>query len=93
MIVITVGKNALLGIKDKDKYLEDFRAAFKAEYGSPIMYTNDNSFEGIKIGFRFKDRGVPLFKADAILKRIKSAFTCNNAQSHQVHESSPQTPG
>ena len=33
MIVITVGKNALLGIKDKDKYLEDFRAAFKAEYG------------------------------------------------------------
>jgi hypothetical protein len=29
MIVITVGKNALLGIKDKDKYLEDFRAALK----------------------------------------------------------------
>lgn len=50
MIVITVGKNALLGVKDKDKYLEDFRAAFKAEYGYPIMYTNDNSFEGIKIG-------------------------------------------
>lgn len=74
MIVITVGKNALLGIKDKDKYLEDFRAAFKTEYDYPIMYTNDNSFEGIKIGFRFKDRGVPLFKADAILKRIKSAF-------------------
>jgi hypothetical protein len=30
MIVITVGKNALLGIKDKDKYLENFRSAFKA---------------------------------------------------------------
>ena len=76
MIVITVGKNALLGIKDKDKYLEDFRAAFKAEYDYPIMYTNDNSFEGIKIGFRFKDRGVPLFKADAILRELSQHFTC-----------------
>ena len=74
MILITVGKNALLGIKDKDKYLEDFRAAFKAEYGYLIMYTNDNSFEGIKIGFRFKDRGIPLLKVDALLNRIKSAF-------------------
>ena len=74
MILITVGKNALLGINDKDKYLEDFRAAFKAEYGYLIMYTNDNSFEGIKIGFRFKDRGIPLLKVDALLNRIKSAF-------------------
>lgn len=74
MIVITVGKNALLGIKDKDQYLEDFRAAFKAEYGFPIMYTNDSSFEGIKIGFRFKDRGVPLNQVDKVLNRIKSAF-------------------
>ena len=41
MIVITVGKNALPPGVDQDKYLEDFRAAFKA---------------------------------DAILKRIKSAF-------------------
>lgn len=74
MIVISIGKNALLGIKDKDKYLEDFRAAFKAEYDYPIMYTNDDSIEGIKIGFRFKDRGIPLNKVDKVLHRIKSAF-------------------
>lgn len=74
MIVITIGKNALLGIKDEDKYLQDFRSAFKAEYGFPIMYVNDNSFEGIKISFRFKDRGVPLKQADKILNKIKSAF-------------------
>ncbi|MDN5471097.1 MAG: hypothetical protein L0G02_11895 [Lactococcus lactis] len=74
MIVITVGKNALLGIKDKDKYLENFRSAFKSEYGFPIMYTNDDSFEGIKIGFRFKDRGIPLNQVDKVLNRIKSAF-------------------
>lgn len=74
MIVITVGKNALLGIKDKDKYLEDFRVAFKAEYDYPIMYTNDDSIEGIKIGFRFTNRGIPLNKVDNVLNRIKSAF-------------------
>ena len=74
MIVITVGKNALPPGVDQDKYLEDFRAAFKAEYGFPIMYTNDDSFEGIKIGFRFKDRGIPLNQVDKVLNRIKSAF-------------------
>lgn len=74
MIVITVGKNALPPGVDQDKYLEDFRAAFKAEYDYPIMYTNDDSIEGIKIGFRFKDRGIPLTKVDKVLHRIKSAF-------------------
>ena len=38
------------------------------------MYTNDDSFEGIKIGFRFKDRGIPLNQVDKVLNRIKSAF-------------------
>lgn len=74
MIVVIVGKNALLGIKDKDKYLEDFRAAFKAEYGYPIMYTNDEKLLGIKVVFRFTDRGIPLNKVDKVLNRIKSAF-------------------
>jgi hypothetical protein len=74
MIVITVGKNALpLGV-DHDKYLEDFRAAFKAEYDYPIIYTDDKKLEGIKVGFRFTNRGIPLNKVDKILKRIKSAF-------------------
>jgi hypothetical protein len=74
MIVITVGKNALpLGV-DQDKYLEDFRAAFKAEYDYPIIYTDDKKLEGIKVGFRFTNRGIPLNKVDKILKRIKSAF-------------------
>ncbi|MCB2285360.1 hypothetical protein LGR48_18850 [Acinetobacter baumannii] len=74
MIVITVGKNALLGIKDKDKYLENFRSAFKAEYDYPIMYTNDEKLLGIKVGFRFTDRGIPLNKVDKVLNRINSAF-------------------
>lgn len=74
MIVITVGKNALPSGVDPDKYLEDFRASFKAEYDYPIMYTNDYSVEGIKISFRFKDRGIPLAKVDKVLHRIKSAF-------------------
>lgn len=74
MIVITVGKHALLGIKDKDKYLEDFRVSFKAEYDYPIMYIKDESIEGIKIGFRFTGKGVPLNIADQVLNRIRSAF-------------------
>ncbi|HAV3754985.1 TPA: hypothetical protein JIF26_004111 [Acinetobacter baumannii] len=74
MIVITVGKNALLGIKDKDKYLENFRSAFKAEYDYPIIYTDDKKLEGIKVGFRFTNRGIPLNMVDKILNRIKSAF-------------------
>lgn len=74
MIVITVGKNALPPGVDQDKYLEDFRAAFKAEYDYPIMYTNDEKLEGIKVGFRFTDRGIPLNKVDKVLNRIKSAF-------------------
>lgn len=74
MIVITLGRNALPTGVIQDKYLEDFRAAFKAEYDYPIMYTDDQSFEGIKIGFRFTNRGIPLKIADKVLNRIKSAF-------------------
>ena len=74
MIVITVGKNALPPGVDQDKYLEDFRAAFKAEYDYPIMYTNDEKLLGIKVGFRFTDPGIPLNKVDKVLNRIKSAF-------------------
>lgn len=74
MIVITVGKNALPPGVDQDKYLEDFRAAFKAEYDYPIMYTNDEKLLGIKVGFRFTYRGIPLNKVDKVLNRIKSAF-------------------
>ncbi|MCJ8878435.1 hypothetical protein [Acinetobacter baumannii] len=74
MIVITVGKNALPPGVDQDKYLEDFRAAFKAEYDYPIMYTNDEKLLGIKVGFRFTDGGIPLNKVDKVLNRIKSAF-------------------
>ncbi len=74
MIVITVGKNALPPGVDQDKYLEDFRAAFKAEYNYPIIYTDDKKLEGIKVGFRFTNRGIPLNMVDKILNRIKSAF-------------------
>lgn len=74
MIVITLGKNALPPGVDQDKYLEDFRAAFKAEYDYPIMYTDDEKLEGIKVGFRFTGRGIPLNKVDKVLNRIKSAF-------------------
>ncbi|MFW2757870.1 hypothetical protein ACN6RC_18610 [Acinetobacter baumannii] len=74
MIVITVGKNALPPGVDLDKYLEDFRAAFKAEYDYPIIYTDDKKLEGIKVGFRFTNRGIPLNMVDKILNRIKSAF-------------------
>lgn len=74
MIVITVGKNALPPGIDQDKYLEDFRTAFRAEYDYPIMYTNDEKLEGIKIGFRFTNRGIPLNIVDKVLNRIKSAF-------------------
>ena len=49
MIVITLGKNALPPGVNQDKYLEDFRAAFRADYGYPIMYNNDQDLEGIKI--------------------------------------------
>ncbi|MFP6441726.1 hypothetical protein, partial [Pseudomonas aeruginosa] len=59
---------------DQDKYLEDFRAAFKAEYDYPIIYTDDKKLEGIKVGFRFTNRGIPLNMVDKILNRIKSAF-------------------
>ncbi|MFU0452728.1 hypothetical protein ACMZ5C_20205 [Acinetobacter baumannii] len=74
MIVITVGKNALPPGVDQDKYLEDFRAAFKAEYDYPIIYTDDKKLEGIKVGFRFTNRGIPLNMVDKILNRIKSAL-------------------
>ncbi|MFJ1266639.1 hypothetical protein ACIKQ3_18285 [Acinetobacter baumannii] len=74
MIVITVGKNALPPGVDQDKFLEDFRAAFKAEYDYPIIYTDDKKLEGIKVGFRFTNRGIPLNMVDKILNRIKSAF-------------------
>ncbi|MFW2728108.1 hypothetical protein [Acinetobacter baumannii] len=54
--------------------MEDFRAAFKAEYDYPIIYTDDKKLEGIKVGFRFTNRGIPLNMVDKILNRIKSAF-------------------
>lgn len=74
MIVITLGRNALPPGVNQDKYLEDFRAAFKADYGYPIMYNNDQDLNGIKIGFRFVGRGIPLSIVDKVLNRIKSAF-------------------
>ena len=74
MIIITLGKYALLPGLDQDKYLKDFRAAFKAEYDYPIMFTEDQTIEGIKISFRFTNRGVPLKIADKVIKRIQSAF-------------------
>ncbi|MFJ1284451.1 hypothetical protein ACIKQA_19095, partial [Acinetobacter baumannii] len=69
-----VGKNALPPGEDQDKYFEDLRAAFKAEYDYPIIYTDDKKLEGIKVGFRFTNRGIPLNMVDKILNRIKSAF-------------------
>lgn len=74
MIIITLGKNALPPGLDQEKYLQDFRAAFKAEYDYPIMFTEDQTIDGIKISFRFTNRGIPLKIADKIIKKIQSAF-------------------
>nr|WP_032072969.1 hypothetical protein [Acinetobacter sp. M131]AGC70589.1 hypothetical protein [Acinetobacter sp. M131] len=74
MIIITLGKYALPPGLDQEKYLQDFRAAFKAEYDYPIMFTEDQTIDGIKISFRFTNRGVPLKIADNIIKKIQSAF-------------------
>lgn len=74
MIIITLGKDALPPGLDQEKYLQDFRAAFKAEYDYPIMFTEDQTIDGIKISFRFTNRGIPLKIADKIIKKIQSAF-------------------
>ena len=74
MIIITLGKDALPPGLDQEKYLQDFRAAFKAEYDYSIMFTEDQTIDGIKISFRFTNRGVPLKIADKIIKKIQSAF-------------------
>jgi hypothetical protein len=75
MIIITLGKNALSPGLNQDKYLEDFRAAFKAEFGYSIVYENDQNLDRFKVSFRFEgNNGVPLETADKILKRIESAF-------------------
>lgn len=74
MIIITLGKDALPSGLDQEKYLQDFRAAFKAEYDYPIMFTEDQTIDGIKISFRFTNRGIPLKIADKIIKKIQSAF-------------------
>lgn len=74
MIIITLGKDALPPGLDQEKYLQDFRVAFKADYDYPIMFTEDQTIDGIKISFRFTNRGVPLKIADKIIKKIQSAF-------------------